>query len=138
MIDGSYLHLCFRLSRMMDRLLSQPCIQLLQFFVDCPPLISSGHCQNMALEVLELRCLKEVDKHINIVDQDICNRWLNHNLDKAHALQIGQLVIYYSLWGAPTLTTAEVRSNFLRLCRGENGITSTSVLIFQDIFLLFE
>ena len=49
----------------MDHLLSQPCIQLLHFFVDCPPLISSGNCQSaVALEALELRCLKEADKHI--------------------------------------------------------------------------
>ena len=85
----------------MDRLLSQPCIQLLQFFVDySPPLISSGHCQSVvALEVLGLRCLKEVHKHIDIIDQDICNRWLYHNLNKAHVLQIGQLVIYCLLMG---------------------------------------
>ena len=49
----------------MDRLLSQPCIQLLPFFVDSPPLISSGNCQSVvAVEVLELRCLKEVDTQI--------------------------------------------------------------------------
>ena len=47
----------------MDRLLSQPCIQLLPFFVDSPPLISSGNCQSVvAVEVLE--CLKEEDMQI--------------------------------------------------------------------------
>ena len=65
LIDRSYLHLWFRQTRMMDRRLSQPCIQFLPFFVDSPPLISTGNCQSVvAVEVLELRCLKEVDKHI--------------------------------------------------------------------------
>mgnify|MGYP000208777332 CR=1 FL=1 len=119
---------------MMDRLLSQPCIQLFQFFVDCPPLISSGHCQSVvALEDLELRCIKEVDKHIDIVDQGICNRLLYYNLDKVRVL-IGQLVIYYFALGARSLTTADVRSNSPRLWRKENCATSASVLIF----LLFE
>ena len=117
----------------MDHLLSQLYIQLLQFF-DCPPLISSGHCQSVvALEALELRCLKEVDKHIDIIDQGICNRWLYHNLDKACVL-MGQLVLLILLKGAHPLTTADIRYSFPRLWRGENGVTSTSVLIFQAIF----
>ena len=55
---------------MNDHLLSHPYIQLLHFFVDYPPLISSANCQSsVALEVLHLRYLKEVEKHI--VDQGI-------------------------------------------------------------------
>ena len=38
--------------------------------------------------------------------------------------------------GARSLTTANVRSNFPRLWKEENGESSASVLTFQDIFSL--
>ena len=46
---------------------------------------------------------------------------------------IGQLAFFMPM-GARSLTTANVRSNFSRLWKEENGVTTESVLIFQDTF----
>ena len=81
----------------LDHLLSQPCIQLLQFFVDYPPLISSANFQSSVSGTgsPQLRCLKEVDKHI--VDQGICNQLFAKGKQKgfiwepSHALKTKQI-----------------------------------------------
>ena len=62
---------------MMGHLLFRLCTQLLQRFVDCPPLISSANCKSLlkALKILELRWLKEVDRYT--IDKGIANQgWI--------------------------------------------------------------
>jgi len=54
-------------------------------------------------------------------------------LDKERVV-IGKLVIFYLPMVARSLKTANVRPNFPRLWKEESGVTSASVLIFQDTF----